>query len=81
MTLRENPRLQTIEEEIEHSLDIFLVSTNFDFFNNFEGELRDKEPVIQMKKVLAMFADYSKEAFYRDKITAIISIYTGDMII
>lgn len=66
---------------MEHALDIFLVSTNFEFTNHIKGELLDYEPVKQLKKVLSMFADYAKEPFYRDKITAILSIYTGDIII
>jgi hypothetical protein len=81
MTFRENKRMQSLEEEIETSLDIFLVSTNFDFATHFKGELNELDQVIQMKKVLALFADYAKEAFYRDKITAIISVYTGEIII
>lgn len=73
--------MQTVDEEIEHALDIFLVSINFDFATHFEGELKDQEPVLQMYKVLALYADYSKEVFLRDKVTAIISVYTGDIII
>jgi hypothetical protein len=58
-----------------------LVSTNFEFADYVKGELIDYEPVKQLKKVLSMFAEYAKEAFYRDKITAIVSVYTGDFII
>ena len=61
-------------------MDILVVSTNFEFTSHIEGELADLEPVKQLKKVLSMFADYAKEAFFRDKITAIMSIYTGDII-
>jgi hypothetical protein len=62
-------------------LDIFLVSTNFEFATYVKGELLDYEPVKQLKKVMAMFADYATEAYYKDKICAIMSIYTGDIII
>ena len=57
------------------------MSINFEFTKYITGELKDLEPVQQMKKVLAMFADYAKEVYYKDKITAIISIYTGDVFI
>ena len=77
-----NPRVQTVEEEIDHSLDIFLVSTNFDFPHYFpNNEQAEKEPVLQMRKVLALFADYAKEPSYRDRIGAIMSCYTGEIII
>ena len=79
MSPSDNPRIQTIDEELEHSLDIFLVSTNFEFTKHIECEMRDLEPVQQMRKILALFHDYAEVVYYKDKIHAIISMYTGEI--
>ena len=71
--------MQTVDEELEHSLDVFLVSTNFEFSKHIEGELKELEPVQQMRKILALFHDYAEEVYYKDKIHAIVSMYTGDI--
>jgi hypothetical protein len=78
---KQNPRIQTVDEELENALEVLLVSTNFEFADHIKGELADFEQVKQLKKVLSLFADYAKEAFFRDKITGIMSIYTGDIIL
>ncbi len=57
-----------------------MVSTNIDFATFYEGKLEELECVKSMYKVLAMFADYAKESYFRDKVTAIVSIYTGEVI-
>lgn len=60
-------------------MDLLVVTTNFDFQENYTGDLAELESVKQMRKVLALFADYCKEAFYKDKIGAVINMYTGEM--
>ena len=71
----------TVDQEVEQSLDIFLISTNFDFPKYGLNDLTEFEQVRHMYKLLAMLSDYIKESFLRDKITAAVSVYTGQMII
>lgn len=75
-----NPKLLSVEDEIEHCLDILLCTTNFDFSKYFPDGTADFDQVKQMKKTLAMFLEYGVEVYLRDKVTAITHIYTGEML-
>ena len=80
-TLKQNnPKLLTVELEIEHCLDILLVSTNFEWSKFFPDGMEHFDQVKQLRKTVAMYLEYGKEGYLRDKVTAIAHIYTNEML-
>jgi hypothetical protein len=72
-------RTDSLDEEIELSIDLFLTSTNIDFLKYYEGDLWDLECVRNMMKLVHMLDEYLEHEYLKDKLSAVKMIYSGSI--